>query len=88
MILGDVRTEDEKLAIALEIALTEISKDKSKGKDEETVNDEKQTKEIRKKGILGTHAMIKLPYVIGTKEFSRHPYAGIVYLGNLGEDIE
>lgn len=40
MILGDVRTEDERLAIALEIALNEISKDKSEGKDEETVNDE------------------------------------------------
>jgi len=32
--------------------------------------------------------MIKLPYVIGTLEYNKHPYAGIVYLGNLGDDIE
>jgi hypothetical protein len=32
--------------------------------------------------------MIKLPYVIGTPEFTKHPYAGIVYLGDLGEDLE
>jgi hypothetical protein len=32
--------------------------------------------------------MIKLPYVIGTEEFIRHPYAGLVYLGmqNLEQD--
>jgi len=32
--------------------------------------------------------MIKLPYVIGSKEFEKHPYAGLVFIGNLGEDIE
>lgn len=32
--------------------------------------------------------MIKLPYVIGQKEYEKHPYAGIVYLGDLGEDLE
>ena len=42
----------------------------------------------RKKNYLGTHAMIKLPYVIGTPEYYKHPYAGIVYLGNLGDEIE
>ena len=28
--------------------------------------------------------MIKLPYVIGTKEFDEHPYAGLVYVGIKG----
>lgn len=37
---------------------------------------------------MGTHAMIKLPYVIGTPEYNKHPYAGIIYLGNLGDDLE
>jgi hypothetical protein len=32
--------------------------------------------------------MIKLPYVIGTPEFNKHPYAGVVYMGNLDEDLE
>ncbi len=32
--------------------------------------------------------MIKLPYVIGTPEYIKHPYAGIIYLGNLGDDLE
>lgn len=85
---GDVRTEDEKLAFALELAFNEISKDKSEANDEEQSLADKQNKETRKKGYLGTHAMIKLPYVIGTPEYNKHPYAGIVYLGNLGEDLE
>jgi len=32
---GDIRSEDERLAFALELAFNEISKDKSEGKDEE-----------------------------------------------------
>ena len=66
---GDMRTQDEKLAQALDIAFNEISKDKSEGVDEETAAANTQNKEMRKKGYLGTHAMIKLPYVIGTAEF-------------------
>lgn len=85
---GDMRSEDEKLAMALEMAFNEISKDKSEGVDEETAAANTQTKELRKKGYLGTHAMIKLPYIIGTPEFQKHPYAGLVYLGmeNLEQD--
>ena len=80
---GDMRTQDEKYATALDIAFNEISKDKEGGDEEGN-----QTKEARKKGHLGTHAMIKLPYVIGSLEFSKHPYAGLVYLGidNLEQD--
>jgi hypothetical protein len=32
--------------------------------------------------------MIKLPFVIGTEEYRKHPYAGIIYIGQLGNDIE
>lgn len=32
--------------------------------------------------------MIKLPFVIGTKEFEKHPFAGTVFMGNLDEDLE
>ena len=78
---GDMRSEDEKIAMAFEIAFNEISKDKSEGMDEETAAANSQTKEMRKKGYMGTHAMIKLPYVIGTPEFAKHPYAGLVYQG-------
>lgn len=95
MMFGDMlKTEDDKLAYALEIAFNEISKDKEEAgaaggnPDESTLVESKQTKEIRKKNYLGTHAMIKLPYVIGTGEYLKHPYAGLVYLGNLGEDLE
>ena len=81
---GDMRSEDEKYATALEIAFNEISKDKEGAGDEEG----NQTKEVRKKGYLGTNALIKLPYVIGTAEFMKHPYAGLVFLGidNLEQD--
>lgn len=85
---GDMRGEEEKLTEALDIALNVISKEKQDGKDEEGTIADTQNKEVRKKGYLGTHAMIKLPYVIGTKEYDKHLYAGMVYLGNLGEDLE
>lgn len=35
MMFGDLKSEDDKLAYALELAFNEISKDKSEGKDEE-----------------------------------------------------
>ena len=89
MFFGDLRSEDEKLTFALELAFNEISKDKSDRDDDAgTIADSQMTKDQRKKGYLGTHAMIKLPYVIGTKEYEKHLYAGIVYLGNLGDDLE
>lgn len=37
---------------------------------------------------LGTTSLIKLPYVIGTPEYIKHPYAGIIYMGDLGDDLE
>lgn len=85
---ADFKTEDDRLTYALELAFNEISKDKSEDRDEEQTIADKQNKDTRKKGLLGTHAMIKLPYVIGTPEYNKHPYAGIVYMGNLGDDIE
>jgi hypothetical protein len=89
MMFGDFRTEDDKLTFALEMAFAEISKDREVDEEQQSVAaDSKQQKDARKKGHLGTHAMIKLPYVIGTPEYNKHPYAGIVYIGNLGEDLE
>ena len=31
--------------------------------------------------------MIKLPFVIGTEEFAKHPYAGLVFL-NMGGGLD
>ncbi len=88
MLFNELKTEDDKFTYALDIAFNEISKDKQEGKDEEQTIADNENKEVRKKGYLGTHAMIKLPYVIGTPEYTRHPFAGIVYTGSLGDDIE
>jgi hypothetical protein len=44
-------------------------------------------KEQKKKGPIGTTAMIKLPFVIGTEEFIKHPYAGLVFL-NMGGGLD
>lgn len=85
MILGDMKSEDERLAYALELAYNEISKDKEMN-DGATEADTAMNRKNQKK-ILGTTTMIKLPYVIGTPEYTKHKYAGIVYL-NLGEDLE
>lgn len=38
-------------------------------------------KDKKKKPYLGVANIIKLPYIIGTPEYYKHPYAGIVYLG-------
>jgi hypothetical protein len=82
---GDLRGEDEKLSQALEMAFNEISKEKNADEgDEEEKKKQTQDKALRKQGQLGTSGMIKLPYVIGTKEFDDHPYAGLVYVGIKG----
>jgi hypothetical protein len=88
MILGDFKTEDDRLTLALELAFNEISKEKEEENDSATIADKEMNKNARKKNYLGTHAMIKLPYVIGTPEYYKHLYAGIVYLGNLGDEFE
>lgn len=83
-IFGDLRGEDEKLTQALEMAFNEISKEKVEEGDEEEKKANKAQQDKGAKKPLGTHAMIKLPYVIGTKEFDEHPFAGLVYLGIKG----
>jgi len=40
-----------------------------------------KTKNLKSKGFLGVSSMIKLPFVIGTTEFDKHPFAGLVYCG-------
>ena len=89
MIFGDMKSEDEKLSYALELAFAEISKDKTDPDDPEkgTIPDS-DAKPKEKKVFLGTNNLIKLPYVIGTPEYYKHPYAGIVYMGNLDQELE
>lgn len=88
MTLGDMRTEDEKLAHALELAYNVVSKEQPSQKDDEASVADTSAKEKKKKSHLGTHAMIKLPYVIGTHEYNLHPYAGVVYMGDLDDELE
>ena len=35
---------------------------------------------------LGTSKVIKLPFIIGTTEYKKHPFAGVVYLGEADAD--
>lgn len=46
-----------------------------------------KTKNLKQKGFLGVSSMIKLPFVIGTNEFEKHPFAGLVFCG-LGSQLE
>ena len=41
----------------------------------------KQKTKILQKNYLGTSKVIKLPYIIGSDEYNRHPYAGVIYKG-------
>ena len=43
---------------------------------------------ISAKKFKGTSTLIKLPYVIGTKEFAEHKFAGLVYLGQANDQLE
>jgi len=38
------------------------------------------------KNYTGTSKVIKLPYIIGSYEYNKHPYAGIIYMGE--DEIE
>jgi hypothetical protein len=46
--------------------------------------DESKTKK-KDKTYTGTSKVIKLPFVIGSYEYNKHPYAGIIYIGDEGE---
>lgn len=85
----DVSDEKDKIQFALELAIHEITK-KSRGVegednedlDESKVVDKKSSKPaVTPKKYKGTSTLIKLPFVIGTKEFNDHKFAGLVYLG-------
>ena len=61
--------------------------------DDETNMDEsrasvEQRKAVKKQGYLGTNNMIKLPFIIGTPEYTKHPFAGVVYLNSDVEQVE
>jgi flagellar biosynthesis GTPase FlhF len=86
----DMYGEKEKITFALELAIQEVTKAKKQAEvdPEEMDEDAKReasmkdkTKNLKKKGFIGVHSIIKLPFVIGTEEFAMHPFAGIVYQG-------
>ena len=93
----DMNGEKEKIQFALELAIHEVESKKKRGggdqDDDETNLDEtrgsmEQRKAMKKQGILGTNTLIKLPFIIGTKEYEKHPFAGLVYLGGETEQVE
>ena len=49
-----------------------------------TVDKEKMFKQskIQQRNFLGTSRVIKLPYIIGTDEYKKHSYAGVVFMGD------
>lgn len=91
----DMNGEKEKIQFALELAIHEVSKKTRAGgqDDDETNMDEsrasvEQRKAVKKQGYLGTNNMIKLPFIIGTPEYTKHPFAGVVYLNSDVEQVE
>lgn len=89
-VFEDLYGEREKITFALELAIQEVTKTKQHAAGEAEDMDEeakqeakakKNAKSLKNKGFLGVHSTIKLPFVIGTPEFEKHPFAGIVYCG-------
>jgi hypothetical protein len=73
----------EKMAAAIKIAIDEINNKEAKDDDAEDTKTD-----VKNKGKkLGISKKLKLPFVIGTKEFLKHPYAGLKYMA-LDDSIE
>ena len=79
--------ERDKITFALELAIAEVTRKKTKaaGEDDNDMDSSKaeiQTmKKTKKANFLGVSSVIKLPFVIGTPEYDRHDTAGIVFQG-------
>ena len=89
---SDMLSEKEKITFALELAIAAITQKKKKQDDEEIDDFEGEDKELARKrvkaGFLGVNSTIKLPFVIGTMEYTQHPYAGIVNVGSEFEQVD
>jgi hypothetical protein len=48
--------------------------------------DKKLAADNKTADVLGTSRIIKLPFIIGSKEYLNHQYAGLVYMGLDFED--
>ena len=48
-------------------------------KDNWSIDESKVKKKDR--NYTGTSKVIKLPYIIGSYEYNKHPFAGIIYMG-------
>jgi len=74
----DMNGEKEKIQFALELAIHEVESKKKRaggevdeddGNPDESRGSIEQRKAIKKQGYLGTSTLIKLPFVIGSKEY-------------------
>jgi len=87
----DMNDEKDKIQFALELAIHQVDAKRRAGggADEageaddlnESIVKVKTTKGTQggKKASLGTNLLIKLPYIIGTIEYEKHPFAGVVF---------
>ena len=91
MLMGEIdcHNEKDKILFALELAIDSANKkstnrgeENEEDLDETVIKDKHQSKKNKEANYLGTSRAIKLPFVINTKEFYNHPYAGIVYIGS------
>ena len=89
---SDMLSEKEKITFALELAIAAITQKKKKqdaGEDDEEEGEDKELAKKRvKAGFLGVNSSIKLPFVIGTQEYTQHPYAVIVNVGSEFEQVD
>ena len=88
----DLHNETDKIQFALELAIHEVTKNRKGAEGEDDPNEsqaqikqKRETKPPAKKGYLGTNELIKLPFVIGTPEYTKHPFAGVVFANTADE---
>lgn len=56
----------------------ELTKSQAKEKKKE----KKEKEKAKLKDYLGVSKVIKLPFIIGTDEYKKHPFAGVVFIGD------
>ena len=63
--------------------------DAATAKEKKKKDKEKKKQEIKKlTQYLGTSKVIKLPYIIGSDEYRKHDYAGVIYMGDAENEQE
>ncbi len=85
---AETKAQVDRMQVEQELIEQSLHEIDMNGEKEKSRGSMEQRKAMKKQGILGTNTLIKLPFIIGSKEYEKHPFAGLVYLGGETEQVE